>query len=84
MIDRVAIKAPSFQQIHSQPRIKFANKTLKTHAYSIQVLSKDATHELVSLEDLGRPTPVHAIFDKKETSRSGRESDDIGTKQTNL
>ncbi len=42
MTDRVAMKAPSFRLIHSQPRIKIANKSLKTHAFSIQVLAKDA------------------------------------------
>ncbi len=42
MTDRVAMKAPSFRLIHSQPRIKIADKSLKTHAFSIQVLAKDA------------------------------------------
>jgi hypothetical protein len=33
---------PPSKLIHSQPRIKIKNKTLKTHAYTIQVLRKDA------------------------------------------
>lgn len=35
-------KPPPFKLIHSQPRLRINNKTLKTQAYSIQVLSKDA------------------------------------------
>jgi hypothetical protein len=37
-------RIPAFQLIHGQPRVKLSgkNKLLKTHTFSVQVLSKDA------------------------------------------
>jgi hypothetical protein len=60
-------QAPPFQLIHSQPRVKFSGKTksFKTHAYSIQVLAKDATSMNHFLQAIYEKEPLFMPYSMK-------------------
>ncbi len=61
-------KAPPFKLIHSQPRHKYKNKTMKTHAYSIQVLEKDATSMKQHLRKLYADEPLYIPYSMKKNN----------------
>jgi hypothetical protein len=60
--------APPFQLIHAQPKIKISGqqRTLRTHAYSVQVKSKDATKMSKFLRSIYDQEPLFMPYSMKK------------------
>jgi hypothetical protein len=60
--------APSYKLIHAQPKIKLAGKkqTMKTHAFSVQVLTKDASKMNQFLQKIYENDPLYMPYSMKE------------------
>lgn len=58
--------APPFKLIHSQPRLRLkSNKTLKTHAYAIQVMTKDTAKMNHYLRKVYATEPLYIPYSSK-------------------